>query len=147
MFKLLSLHHLADVIELDEETNPHPWTGKQWVDSLENHTCYGLWQGDALLGFAVCMITLDEAELLLIAIAPHLQRQKLGSQLIQSVLLELRGQGVQKLFLEVRESNRAACEFYLRHQFEQAGRRKGYYPAHDGREDALLYTHTVMEAV
>ena len=145
MFKLLTTHHLSDVIELDEATNPHPWTGKQWVDSLENHTCYGLWQDETLLGFAVCMITLDEAELLLIAIAPEFQRQKLGSQLMEAVLQELRGQGVQKLFLEVRESNEAACGFYIRHQFAQAGRRKGYYPTSIGREDALLYTHSVLE--
>ncbi|MGL4994874.1 MAG: ribosomal protein S18-alanine N-acetyltransferase [Deefgea sp.] len=146
MLKPLTLHHLADVIELDEETNPHPWTGKQWVDSLENHTCYGLWQGERLMGFAVCMITLDEAELLLIAIAPEFQRQKLGSELIQSILQELSAQGVQKLFLEVRESNEAACGFYIRHAFEQAGRRKGYYPTSQGREDALLYTYPVMES-
>lgn len=146
MLKPLTLHHLADVIELDEETNPHPWTGKQWVDSLENHTCYGLWQGEGLMGFAVCMITLDEAELLLIAIAPEFQRQKLGSQLIQSILQDLRARGVLKLFLEVRESNEAACEFYLRHRFEQAGRRKAYYSTSLGREDALLYTHPVMES-
>lgn len=143
MLKLLTTQNLADVIELDEATNPHPWTGKQWVDSLENHTCYGLWLGEQLLGFAVCMITLDEAELLLIAIAPEFQRKQLGSQLIQGVLTELAAQGVLKLFLEVRESNDAACGFYLRHQFEQAGRRKGYYPTSFGREDALLYTHKV----
>lgn len=143
MLKLLTTQELSDVIELDEATNPHPWTGKQWVDSLENHTCYGLWEGETLQGFAVCMITLDEAELLLIAIAPEFQRKKLGSRLIQAVLKELSGQGVLKLFLEVRESNDAACGFYLRHQFEQAGRRKGYYPTSVGREDALLYTHKV----
>ncbi|WP_051534602.1 ribosomal protein S18-alanine N-acetyltransferase [Deefgea rivuli] len=143
MLSLLSTQHLSDVIELDEATNPHPWTGKQWVDSLENHTCYGLWQGEQLLGFAVCMITLDEAELLLIAIAPEFQRKQRGSQLIQGVLTELAAQGVLKLFLEVRESNDAACGFYLRHQFEQAGRRKGYYSTSIGREDALLYTHKV----
>ncbi len=144
MLKPLTTHDLSDLIELDEATNPHPWTGKQWVDSLENHTCYGWWQDESLLGFAVCMITLDEAELLLIAIAPEFQRQKLGSQLIHSILQELSAQAVQKLFLEVRESNEAACGFYIRHSFEQAGRRKGYYPTSQGREDALLYTHAVM---
>ena len=143
MLKLLTTQHLADVIELDEATNQHPWTGKQWVDSLDHHTCYGWWQGEQLVGFAVCMITLDEAELLLIAIAPEYQRQKLGSRLVQAVFSELSGQGVLKLFLEVRESNAAACGFYRRHQFEQAGRRKGYYPTSIGREDALLYTHQV----
>lgn len=145
MIKTLTTQHLSDVIEIDEATNPHPWTGKQWVDSLEHHTCYGLWKGETLLGFAVCMITLDEAELLLIAISPEFQRQNLGSQLIQNVLNELRSQGVLKLFLEVRESNIAACEFYGRHQFDQTGRRKGYYPTNTGREDALLYTHSTME--
>ncbi|MBM5571058.1 MULTISPECIES: ribosomal protein S18-alanine N-acetyltransferase [Deefgea] len=145
MLKPLTTHHLSDLIELDEATNPHPWTGKQWVDSLENHTCYGWWQGGSLVGFAVCMITLDEAELLLIAISPSLQRKRLGSQLLQAVLQELRVQGVQQLFLEVRESNTAACEFYRRHLFTQSGRRKGYYPTTTSREDALLYTHATMD--
>ncbi len=146
MLQLLTLAHLAHVQQIDAATNPHPWTSSQWLDSLESHHCYGWWQAEQLVGFAVCMQTLDEAELLLIAIAPAWQKKQLGSQLIQAVLRELNCQGVLKLFLEVRESNTAAGNFYLRHQFEQVGRRKGYYPTSVGREDALLYTYTILES-
>ena len=46
--------------------------------------------------------------------------------------------GGRQMFLEVRPSNVAALALYARAGFETIGRRKGYYPAADGREDALV---------
>jgi ribosomal-protein-alanine N-acetyltransferase len=41
------------------------------------------------------------------------------------------------VLLEVRESNTAACEFYLKLGFVQDGRRKAYY--RNPNEDAINY--------
>jgi ribosomal-protein-alanine N-acetyltransferase len=45
---------------------------------------------------------------------------------------------VVQLWLEVRESNKSAIALYQNNGFDVAGTRKGYYPAENGREDALL---------
>jgi ribosomal-protein-alanine N-acetyltransferase len=49
-----------------------------------------------------------------------------------------RAAGARNLFLEVRPSNAAAKALYSRFGFRQVSLRRGYYPAHDGREDALV---------
>ncbi|WP_288843307.1 ribosomal protein S18-alanine N-acetyltransferase [uncultured Deefgea sp.] len=140
MLKRLTEADLPALLAIDSATNPHPWTAAQWRDSLNHHQCDGLWQQDELIGFSVCMITLDEAELLLIAIAPQWQRQQRASQLLAALQKQLLQQDVVTLFLEVRESNTAARTLYAKQDFTQSGRRKGYYPTNQGREDALLYT-------
>ena len=42
------------------------------------------------------------------------------------------------MFLEVRPSNRIAQGLYARFGFRKVAVRRGYYPAHSGREDALV---------
>jgi ribosomal-protein-alanine N-acetyltransferase len=49
-----------------------------------------------------------------------------------------RGHGARTMLLEVRPSNAAAARLYSRYGFERIGVRRGYYPAHGGREDAIV---------
>ncbi|WP_410498825.1 ribosomal protein S18-alanine N-acetyltransferase [Chitinibacter sp. S2-10] len=150
-FSRLSDIHVAALAELDDATNPHPWSGKQWLDSLSQHECFGVWQVQGneatLAGFIVCMATLDEAEILLIAVAPQHQRQGLGTQLLQYAETTLAREGVQKLFLEVRDSNVSARAFYCAHGWQETGRRKNYYRCEpengQNREDAILCSKTL----
>jgi ribosomal-protein-alanine N-acetyltransferase len=46
---------------------------------------------------------------------------------------------MQDVLLEVRPSNPIAVHLYESLGFERIGVRKGYYQAHGGREDALVY--------
>ena len=46
--------------------------------------------------------------------------------------------GMERMLLEVRPSNAAAIAFYRQAGFTEIGRRRGYYPAHEGREDAIV---------
>ncbi|QLI80461.1 ribosomal protein S18-alanine N-acetyltransferase [Chitinibacter fontanus] len=145
-FARLDASHVAALADLDESTNAHPWTGKQWLDSLQQHDCFGLWNNGQLAGFIVCMATLDEAEVLLLAITPTLQSHGLGAQLLHYAETTLAREGIRQLFLEVRRSNTGARSFYARHGWQEAGCRKNYYPCdietdageHITREDAIL---------
>jgi ribosomal protein S18 acetylase RimI-like enzyme len=47
--------------------------------------------------------------------------------------------------LEVRPSNEKALALYRHFGFQQIGVRRGYYPAEQGREDALVLTHSLVE--
>lgn len=129
---------LASLLALDAATNPHPWSAAQWNDSLANHLCLGLDIGGKLAGFAVALPLPDEAELLLIAVEP--QGQGWGRQLLRALNDELQLRGLNRLLLEVRESNARARRFYTAAGFAEIGRRKNYYPATNGREDALIYS-------
>jgi ribosomal-protein-alanine N-acetyltransferase len=59
--------------------------------------------------------------------------------MLNHLIEDAREQGARQMFLEVRESNRAAMQMYLNHGFNEVGRRRNYYPTAEGREDALVY--------
>jgi [ribosomal protein S18]-alanine N-acetyltransferase len=90
------------------------------------------------LGFYLWRQTLDEAELLLIAVRPEVRGTGLGRRLMQDLLAQARRSGVAQLFLEVREGNDPALRLYRSAGFEPVGRRARYYRGRDGRaHDAL----------
>ena len=55
------------------------------------------------------------------------------------MLCHARDRGIRDAFLEVRRSNKGAIALYHELGFECVGQRRGYYQAHEGREDALVY--------
>ncbi len=51
---------------------------------------------------------------------------------------DLRGVGVEAVFLEVSDDNDAAKAAYIAAGYAEIGRRKGYYPTAAGACDALI---------
>jgi len=91
---------------------------------------------DAVQGFIVGRDLGPEWEIENIVIAGSEQRHGLGSRLVEELLSLARRRGAQAVFLEVRESNRAARALYSRMGFTESGRRKSYY--RNPEEDALV---------
>ena len=93
-------------------------------------------------GFSLARRTLDEAELLLIAVHPDHAGSGIGSQLLERFVADQKQAGARQLHLEVRESN-PATRLYSAHGFEIVGRRRDYYRGTDGeRFDALTLART-----
>ena len=127
------------VLLVEKDSYEFPWSAGNFVDSI--HAGYSAWVyeiGGEIIGHAVLMAAVDEAHLLNITIAPAWRRQGLGRVLLKHVMETARSLHVHTLYLEVRPSNRAAIELYERLGFEAFALRKGYYPAREGREDALV---------
>ena len=129
--------------------DPHwgeAWTRRQIEDALTlPSTGYvlaghdGNWPDDGqdAAAFALTRQTLDEAELLLIAVVPHAQGRGLGRAVLGRVIGEARARGAAKLFLEMRNNNPAE-HLYRVMGFEPVGRRPNYYRLADGtRLDAV----------
>ena len=89
-----------------------------------------------LQGFIVARAVLDEWEIENIAVRETARRKGLASRLLGEFLQRAQTQGAQHIFLEVRESNRAARALYAKWAFVEAGRRPAYY--RDPPEDALI---------
>jgi ribosomal-protein-alanine N-acetyltransferase len=119
--------------------HPFPWTRGNFVDSLA--AGYGallaLEEG-RMVGYAVMMQALDEAHLLNISVLPELQRCGRGSALLVHLFDLAREQGATRMLLEVRPDNISGQGLYKHHGFVEVGRRRGYYPGHEGREDAIV---------
>jgi ribosomal-protein-alanine acetyltransferase len=117
----------------------YPWSAGNFSDSLAaGYSCTVAEVGGGVVGYGVLMMGVEEAQLLNISVAPALRRQGIASVLWEHFLEQGRALGALHLGLEVRESNAAALAFYERHGCVVVGRRRGYYPAASGREDALL---------
>lgn len=88
-------------------------------------------------GFALTRRSLDEAELLLIAVRPNARGAGLGRALIEATAVEAHRRGAERLMLEVRATN-PALALYQHAGFEQIGRRRDYYRGAGGQlNDAL----------
>ena len=133
--------HLEEVMAIENAIYTHPWTRGNFVDSLRaGYACRTLRLGGHLLGYFVLMVGAGEAHLLNLSIAAPHQRTGHGSALLGEAADLARSLGARSLFLEVRPSNRAAQALYTRFGFQKIAVRRGYYPAHAGREDALVLT-------
>jgi ribosomal-protein-alanine N-acetyltransferase len=88
-------------------------------------------------GFLIARPVQQEWEIENIAIAGSARRHGLGTRLLGELLDLARTKGAESVFLEVRESNRAAQKLYEKWSFVESGRRRRYYK--DPEEDAVLY--------
>jgi ribosomal-protein-alanine N-acetyltransferase len=132
---------LDEVVAVESVIYSHPWTRGNFADSLRaGYECRTLRLGHALVGYFVLMVAAGEAHLLNLSVSAEYQRNGHGSGLLREAAALARKLGARSLFLEVRPSNRGAQALYTRFGFRKIAVRRGYYPAHTGREDALVLT-------
>jgi ribosomal-protein-alanine N-acetyltransferase len=131
---------LDEVYALELTVYPHPWSRGNFADSLNaGYHAWVLRDKGELAGYFLLMAAVDEAHLLNVSVAANRQGQGLGLYLLDKVAACARGLGAESVLLEVRPSNLRALKIYLRYGFVEIGRRKAYYPAHNGqREDAIV---------
>ena len=141
-FEPMTEARLDEVLAIEHSAYAHPWTRGNFADSLRSgYQGQLLCAGETVLGYFIAMKGVDEVHLLNITVAPAYQGQGWGRVMLDALALWSRGQGAQWLWLEVRTSNRRALEVYQRYGYRRVGERKGYYPAHDGREDAIVMSY------
>lgn len=121
------------------------WTRAQVLGML---AMPGVWMTLARLdgaaaGFAMSRGIVDEAELLLLAVAPAMRRRGIGGALLRGVIAEAQTRGMVRLHLEVRAGN-GAIGLYTSAGFAKTGERRAYYRGADGRmHDAHSYARTL----
>ena len=98
----------------------------------------GLEVAGEIVGYSVVMIAAGEAHLLNLSIAAAWQRRGFGRDMLEFVRGLARDHAAGKAYLEVRPSNIAGRCLYVSAGFSEIATRRGYYPAHDGREDAVV---------
>jgi ribosomal-protein-alanine N-acetyltransferase len=91
-----------------------------------------------LLGHGIMSLAAGECHLLNVCVHPDYQRRGLGQRLVEYLLEAATSRGARLALLEVRVSNQTAYRLYTRLGFDEVGIRQNYYPAHVGREDAII---------
>ena len=138
-FRPMTAEDVAAVVNIEKLVYPFPWTEGIFRDCIR--VGYGCWvaiKGDTVVGYAIMSVAVGECHILNLAIRPEFQSQGLGRFFMEHLLSVAKESNVDMVFLEVRPSNLAALGLYHSLGFNQFGTRKGYYPATNGREDAVV---------
>lgn len=138
-YRRMAAADLDTVIEIEDVIYPHPWTRRNFSDSLAaGYHCWIVECGGEMAGYTVVMIAAGEAHLLNLSVAAPWQRRGVGREVLNFVAKLARDYGAEKILLEVRPSNDAAIALYSSAGFSGIAVRRGYYPAGDAREDAIV---------
>lgn len=135
----MQMEDLDAIMQIEPTIYSHPWSRGNFSDSLQSgYSAWVMLQEQRIIGYALLMMVLDEAHLLNLSVAKPQQKQGLGRYLLQHMMLVAKRHKAAHLFLEVRVSNTTAIALYESVGFCEMAIRRGYYPAQQGREDAML---------
>lgn len=135
----LTPDRLPAAFVIEKASHAFPWSEKTFLSNQgERYLNLAIDVDGVMAGFAVTQVVLDEATLFNIAIDPAFQHQGLGRRLLEYLIERLREKSVTTLWLEVRASNAKAISLYQSLGFNEAAVRHNYYPAGNGREDAII---------
>jgi len=138
-YRRMTGQDIETVLAIEESIYPHPWTRGNFSDSLAaGYHCWIVECAGAIAGYTVVAIVAGESHLLNLSVAAPWQRRGIGRQVLAFVVKLARDYAAQRILLEVRPSNAAARGLYAAAGFAEIGVRGGYYPAGDGREDAIV---------
>lgn len=127
------------IMAIEQRAYPFPWTRGIFRDCLAaGYPAWVLQEHGLAMGYAVISVAAGEAHVLNICIAPERQGRGHGRRLLRMLVKLASDLGAARIFLEVRPSNSSAIALYHDEGFNEIGRRPRYYPARDGREDALV---------
>lgn len=144
-YRAMEPEDLASVICVEIAGYQQPWSIGIFRDCLRSGYCCKLALLDGqVLGHYVMSVAVGEAHLLNICIHPDHQGRGFGRKLLHHALRVAREKGADTVFLEVRISNNVARGLYESEGFNEFGQRFDYYPAEEGREDALVFAKSLL---
>jgi ribosomal-protein-alanine N-acetyltransferase len=125
-FRPMTEADLDAVLKIEFAAFSHPWTRGIFTDSLKSYDCWLMFEGGQQVGHGVINVIVGEAHLLNITVKPESQGHGLGLRLLERLMERARELQAGECFLEI-------------------GRRRDYYPAVGGREDALVMACTLID--
>lgn len=130
---------VAAISALEAASYEFPWSAGIFADCLKvGHACRVLGVDSVTAGYGILSIGAGEAHVLNLCVGAAWRSQGLGRHLLLRLLDLARVGRAQRVFLEVRPSNPRAISLYASIGFREIARRLRYYPARDGREDAIV---------
>jgi len=136
---------LGRVIDVEIAAYEHPWTLGIFRDCIRvGYSCWVYEDDDSVVAYGIVMCSGAEAHVLNLCVHPEYQRRGIGRLMLNHLTQVSRESGADTIMLEVRQSNIIAIQLYLSADFHQLGVRTGYYPDHDGREDAIILAKNLI---
>lgn len=143
-------HQQAEFINIDSNNydaafklqtlcHAFPWSRGQFADCLTPpYFAEQLVLDDMVIGYYVGLKVSVECTLMDIGIHQDYRGKGFGCAVVKRFLRACNRQQAAEAWLEVRCSNSTAIHLYRQLGFEDIEVRKAYYPAAEGREDAII---------
>ena len=134
----LKVEDSAAVAEMEQQIFSDPWSEKSVMETVQQKqsVCFAAEKAGHILGYLLAYHAADEAEIARIAVQKEARRQGAAGKLMQALEHYCEEHKMEKLLLDVRESNEAARSFYTKNGFVEDGIRQGFYT--NPSEDAVL---------
>jgi ribosomal-protein-alanine N-acetyltransferase len=143
-YRPLTLDDVAYVLTVEHEVYPYPWTERILQDCIRvGYDCWLALEHDAIVAHAFVSVAAGESHLLNLSVSKKHQGKGIGKAFIDFLVDIVRTKKATVMLLEVRPSNLQAISCYDAVGFNEIGCRKDYYPAPNGKEDALLYAKEI----
>jgi [ribosomal protein S18]-alanine N-acetyltransferase len=130
------------VHRIEQASFPAPWRREFFAAELAADSRYNIVarKGGVIIGYLFGMWIFDEMHVNKIAVEEGHRRHGIANALMGRCFAFARQHGISSISLEVRQSNRAAQEFYRSLDFETSYIRKRYYP--DGEAAVVMVRAT-----
>jgi len=139
-FRAMTLQDIDEIMKIETIIYPYPWTEGIFKDCVRvGYLCFVSEQGDHIIAYGALSFGAGESHILNISVAKPFQKKGYGKQLLNHMMQQAKSKDAEMVLLEVRGSNKNAIGLYESQGFNEIGVRKGYYPAPNGKEDAIMF--------
>ncbi|MGY6214499.1 ribosomal protein S18-alanine N-acetyltransferase [Methylolobus aquaticus] len=145
-FRPMRRADVSVVSAIEEAAYEFPWEPLAFRDCLTvGYNCWIAEKAGEIMGYGIVSVGAGESHVLNVCVAPHAQGQGVGRRILEKLMEVARGYRAETIMLEVRPTNRVALRLYRNMGFNEIGTRRDYYPARDGREDALVLSRSLSD--
>ena len=129
-------HDIRGIMEIEQDSFTAPWSELSFLNDMYNADSLSKVAviENRVVGYVCPRYVLNEGHLLNLAVHRDFRRRGIATELMNTVLEELKEKGCTLVYLEVRVSNLDAIKFYERFGFKISSFRRKYYssPTEDG---------------
>ncbi len=138
---------MAEVLAIENDTFEFPWSAEDFIRCLKQRNCVGMTSeyNDRVVGYMIYELCKSSLNLLSFAVDPHLLRKHVGEQMVDKLKSKLTRNGVNRIFLEVRETNLSAQQFFKSMNFRAVSVLRDFYEHTD--EDAYIMEHRLPDGL
>ena len=138
-FRAMMASDIPGVGAVERASYQFPWSEGIFRDCLRvGYLCRVAEQDGEVVAYGIVAMGAGEAHVLNLCVGERVRGRGIGRRMLMLLIERSVQAGVQDVFLEVRPSNLHAIALYQSFGFIEVGRRRDYYQAVGGREDALV---------
>lgn len=144
IFRNMTELDVAGVAELEKKIFSDAWTSTGIYETFcQNQAFVVVAECDGeIVGYCILYYVMDEGEIARIAVDGKVRRQGVGRGLLDYICEYCKMKNVNRLLLDVRESNGSARRFYEQYGFVVDGIRKNFYD--QPKENAILMSKIIL---